>query len=284
MAGTRTIKFHTITEGLDAFRAQLAVTPVAPGAIPSALKLEEIATCETVFQQRETKLQAHASETHIRILAAALSSGQVFDPLLVWWNGQDWVLLDGHHRVQAYERRKHIGLIPVDVFSGTPEEALRESAQRNSQNKLPMTKEEKQGTAIKLTLLTSSSKAEIVKASGVSNGTVAEIRRITKILAERGVSIPTMARMSWKDLREMAEDKTKVTMDFDEYTQRKAEEIRQALIPVISKNLISNSDAMALALSQFPEDFVRRAMNSQHWSVDWQERVEGDDEEMDDDY
>lgn len=278
MTATTTLSFVTVVEGLRVFREQLADTPVPPGETPTALPLSDIIVCETVFQQRDTRAKSYESEGHVRVLAAALADGKAFDPVTVWWSGKGWALIDGHHRVQAYQRRAYIAPIPVEVFQGTPEDALQESARRNSRNKLPMTMEEKQATAIKLVLLTEASRAEIVSASGVSDGTVAAIRRTTKALQERGVPVTMMTSMSWKELREMANGQQEITVDFEALHQKKADEIKAALLPIVSKNVVHNGDALALALSQIPHELTRRAMQSIYWPVPWGEPRDDEEE------
>lgn len=278
----RELSFRSAAEGLASFREQLLLSPMPADASVTALPLDEIVICEGVFQQRDTSANAYQSEGHIRVLAGALSDTESFDPVTVWWSGHGWTLIDGHHRVRAYQRRGHTGNIPVVVFPGSPGDALAASAGLNSRNKLMMTQDEKANAAVRLCLLTEKSRSEIVKASGSSDGRVAEIRRTIRQLRERGLSDEVMLSKSWKELRETLKGEREMTQDYDQYTQRKADEIKRALFPIFGKNPVPLADALALALDQLPHELTRRTMSSQYFPVPWGEPGEEPEEEPED--
>ena len=47
------------------------------------------------------------------------------------WAGDGWVLVDGHHRYNAYQEYEYDDPVPVAVFQGTLDEALGEALRDN---------------------------------------------------------------------------------------------------------------------------------------------------------
>ncbi len=72
---------------------------------PTILKLKSIRMAHSVFQPRGFDDTA-SSEEHVRALlnAAIHESGNTLDPIVIWWSGKCWRVVDGHHRVLAYAR------------------------------------------------------------------------------------------------------------------------------------------------------------------------------------
>src|SRR5258708_28092691 len=84
------------------------------------------------------------SSRHVTTLAAHLNqTKQAFEPLLVFPAGTKYYVIDGHHRLSAYEAVNWQSHIPVEVFEGSLEEALLRGLSGNNKNKLPMTALEK---------------------------------------------------------------------------------------------------------------------------------------------
>lgn len=125
---------------------------------PKKLPLEHIETMLAVFQPRVIG-DEYATEKHIGALmtAAMNEAGRVLDPLLVWWSGKRWLILDGHHRLQAYKRLKDMGkgvnVVPVATFKGTLHEAHLKAIEMNSKDRLSMDNEDKMTKAWHLVML-----------------------------------------------------------------------------------------------------------------------------------
>jgi hypothetical protein len=114
---------------------------------PKALKL-----APKVFQWRRRGRNLAESDFHTLELARVLKDAKrPFSPLLVFLIGERFYVLDGHHRLDAYHSVGWTKVVPVEVFSGTLEEARTTALKLNSQNKLPMTREDKSGAAWELT-------------------------------------------------------------------------------------------------------------------------------------
>ena len=86
----------------EAAQRILAGTP-APAVSPKFLRWQEIECIPDLFQHR--KLFKEASDKHVQILARAIEVGPhganqaAFTPILVYWVGDGWVCVDGHHKI-----------------------------------------------------------------------------------------------------------------------------------------------------------------------------------------
>lgn len=165
----------------------------SPELTPTELPLTELEIVPEVFQTRDLTQEGCRIEIHIEDLKNGLRNDpeHALDPILIWWSGQNWYVVDGHLRIEAYkkdakERRMCTDLIPVTVFEGTLSEALKESTRLNSKNKLPMTKDDKQNRAWQLVVLDEGlSKKEIAAICRVGTATVSRMRRRLKEIQER---------------------------------------------------------------------------------------------------
>lgn len=160
--------------------------PTTPAYRRAYVQPREI-TLDPAFKVRETR------EVHVKTLLTALRTTGRLDPVLVWDDQRDperprLVLLDGLHRLAAYENRRRrtqdAKSIPVRIVSCDVVTAHRLSAQRNSRDKLPLTFAEKMDLAWRLVWLADAqlSKADIVGDTGVSRTTVHNMRKRRKVM------------------------------------------------------------------------------------------------------
>lgn len=151
---------------------------------PATLLSTEIGTLENVFQARTGKLK----EQHLGDLEAAIRTQGQVEPLILWRCGQHAILLEGHHRLEAYRRveaaKERLIPIPVSWFEGSVEQAVVRSSSANSRAKLPMTSMEKLDQAWKLVLTQTFSLAQIVDAASVSRRTVINMRNVMRKLED----------------------------------------------------------------------------------------------------
>jgi len=91
----------------------------APSDSPLTLPLSDIRIIEEVFQHRSGNLAA--TDAHVAALAKSIgnSEGQPLDRVWIFWIGDGWCCIDGHHRLEAYKRAGYYLPIPVVVFKGT---------------------------------------------------------------------------------------------------------------------------------------------------------------------
>lgn len=191
---------------LDAFEALVerrATGKPQPTPAPQHLTASTIKRRPEVFQHRRPA--KHDSEAHIRELADA-AKGQDLDPLTVWWDGKSWTLIDGHHRAQAYvQAGKGTQAVPVEVFVGSPEEALTRAARANTKAKLMMSASEKSTAAWRLVVMgTTMSKSTQATAAGVSERLVASMRHAKATLVRQGREPSELAQMTWEAARRTA--------------------------------------------------------------------------------
>lgn len=163
------------------------------------LPLSQLTTEPDTFQFREFE----TVEDHVRSLTDAIKAGHVLDPMTVWKRGDaDHVVVDGHHRHAAYTAAGYAKAIPVVVHECNETDAVLLALNENTKTKLPMSKTERDNAAWRLVCSDHKlSRAQTVKATGVSDGTVAKMRRARKALDEQEVELPDTWLMAMKALK-----------------------------------------------------------------------------------
>jgi ParB-like chromosome segregation protein Spo0J len=133
---------------------------------------------ESTFQWRCYERDRIRSARHIDTLKKALlTQGKPLKPILVFWAGDRFFAVDGHHRLAAYDYARWDEPIPVEVFEGSLEDAQMAALQGNIEDKLPMTQAEKFDAAWRLVKEEGGhSKSEIMTLTAASLGTVNNMR------------------------------------------------------------------------------------------------------------
>lgn len=125
------------------------------GPVRKMMPLDKIDQMTSVFQPR-VEGDDYASERHIETLMNAIMQEREhqLDPVTVWWSGKRWLVIDGHHRLNAHSRLRDKGkgpqCISVKTFRGTLLAAIEESTRLNSKDKLAISKDDKQTRAWQL--------------------------------------------------------------------------------------------------------------------------------------
>lgn len=194
-------------EAFTFYRSQLLALEKQPRptATPSHLPLERITVYDVLFQPRETSLvyRAKASQRHVETMARVVSEGSELDPIVVVAFGPQYVLIDGHHRLEAYQEAAYASPVPVQVIESelTGEEritwAIRLSASLNSKNKLAMSDQDKMDVAWRLTVVGGLSKREVAKDAGVGTRSVANMRSVAAALRELGHQDHQLYSYTW---------------------------------------------------------------------------------------
>lgn len=226
-----------------------------PSTRPAHLGLRQIKLWPEVFQHRAPG--KHASAAHIKDLASKAGE-RPLDPVVVWWDGRGWACIDGHHRVEAYKRARQSDLIPVEAFEGTPEQAMLEAAKRNTRSRLQMGHTEKLHAAWRLVTSTRASKSDTAQVSGVSERTVANMRRVREALVTAGKD---PSNLGWHEARLMAAgEKPNEKIDWDARTEEEAQAMANKLLAAFGKRAGQRVDALARALeiysSQLPAQLL----------------------------
>ncbi len=173
------------------------------------------------------------------------------DPMTIFWTGNGWAVIDGHHRLRAYRATDWRDDVPVKVFTGSLDEAMGYAGKLNSGEKLPMSNSEKKALAWKLTTCTKLSKECVRLASGMSDGFLSHMRRIHAILLkEKSLAAEGVAAMSWHDAQKQAagEAPEKEVIDRDAWIEEKAQEMANRILKAIGKQGQQKHEVFARAL------------------------------------
>lgn len=217
-----------------------------PKIAPTWLLSRSIRTCPEVFQHRAPA--EWASKAHVRELARGAKLGAL-DAVTIWWNGKHWICIDGHHRLLAYRTAGMMeSAVPVQVFEGTPADAIAEAARRNTRDKLAMSRSEKTNAAWRLVIVGDLSKSKTVEASGASEGTVANMRRVRDALAAKRVAY---GELRWEAARRLAAGEESEEFDSDEWTELEAQKMATAIAKAIGSRGSTQVDAFARALELY---------------------------------
>ncbi len=125
-----------------------------------------------------TQSRAQLNEEAIADYAEAMSEGASFPPVLVVYDGQDYWLADGFHRIHA-ARKAELTQLAVEVRQGSQREAVLHSVRANANHGLRRTNADKQ-RAVETLLRDEEwgqwSDNAIAKACGVSQPFVGKLR------------------------------------------------------------------------------------------------------------
>lgn len=211
-----------------------------PDFLPQHLPHSKIEKMPELFQFR-----SGISERHIADLVRAIHNVGDLDPVIVIQVGQRAVLIDGHHRLDAYELADRTARIPVEYFDGSLDEAVLFAGTANTKAKLPMSTTERQDCAWRLVLLgLSYSKAEIAEAGGVSTAQVGNMRKVKRQLGDTAAdhSAWWRARLAARgEEREMSDE------DRETWKQETANDWADTLAKAFSTKLIQQPEIAAMA-------------------------------------
>lgn len=138
------------------------------------------------------------SKDHVFALTKRLQREGSLDPLLVLPVGDKAIVIDGHHRLEAY-KKANLGKVRVHIFEGDPHTAKLASATENQKARLQMSGQERTQSAwnlVKAGLISESpprwvfSENQIIQATSASDGTIKTMRTIFKEFQSKGMDVP----------------------------------------------------------------------------------------------
>ena len=151
------------------------------------VKLDVLNTDPERFQHRAVALD----ETQAEDLAGILKSGMALDPLDVWDAGDEGlIVVDGHHRLEAYHRAGWKQKVPVTIHACTEEEAQFLTVLENAKPRLQMTQDEKSGWSWSMVTNYPELSAKRIAEGPVSLRQVRYMRSTLKTLEVAGIEIP----------------------------------------------------------------------------------------------
>jgi len=163
------------------------------------------------FQPRSFVGQRAERYTITKGLTEAIANVGVagLDPVVIWWSGERWYVVDGHHRLDAIKRwnldtkkvtkGKRLTSMPVVVREGDLSEALKATTEENGKVRLTLPKKQRQDRAWKTLVLHRSGLV------GDGKFVMAQWHRVLHV-SER--QLQNMNAI-WRKLREQAEAKLK---------------------------------------------------------------------------
>lgn len=212
---------------------------------PSILPLEQVELCAEAFMVRGQDLAKH----HLSDLCRALKSVDHLEPVTVLPCGDSFVLIDGHHRLEAYRRTKGRTEIPIRYFEGTPEEAILEACRANARAVLPMDNRQRQNLGWRLVLSGRYSKQQIATNAGISDGQVAAMRRAMRALGAEAYDFD-----SWWHAKRAADGKRNEELSEDEmemWIEEQAQSYADRMAKAFSTKMANNPVIAARALEHY---------------------------------
>lgn len=242
---------------------------------PQALEIGSIIELPSLFQPRGWSLEMWAGNSveHVRRMARVLKGGKALDPLLVMSFGNEWYLVDGHHRLAAYREAKWVAPIPVvalqSALSGIARVSLAEdeSLAQNSKNTLNLNDREKTDAAWRAIVARPvMSKRDTSKQYEVSKSSVANMRRVKQELLDYGLSLSELEHLSWRHAWGRADwNKRPDADDADagyDWTERQRLMLIKKLAPAFKMNV------SAMLLLNILNDWREGFATEMEWAVD----------------
>lgn len=202
-------------------------------ASPEFLPLNSIEVIPQVFQHREDA--QWASDDHIQTLVKGMKNStkaakkRPLEPLTVFWAGNGWVLIDGHHRFKAYKMISYTDPVPVTVFAGVLDAAIGQALKGNSKDKLPMSKSEKTNAAWRLVISTGLSLNQLVEASTISKPTIVLMKKAMRHLRESAPEV-ALDELTWQEALRKYQGKEEIVFEPDhEWRDKRIAVVAQAL-------------------------------------------------------
>ena len=225
--------------------------------------ISEVLELPNIFQTRGGDFSSgYTEEHHVRDLGRAIQNNGDLRPITIWRCGGRWVLVDGHHRLDAYRRyrgpdknEKRVKIPAVALKSATVTEALEAACIGNSEAKLPMTTEERQNLAWRLVRdfpggNEGYSKSKIAKLTGVSPRSVAYMRSVKVEMAAMGKS-PTEYQ-TWR--RAMTWNKEYVDLgeeEREELYSKASQKLANDMLKKLGKGPLGNPEILRRALETY---------------------------------
>lgn len=262
-------------QAIGKLRKQMKDKPESRPEFVTELWMSEIELCEPVFQPRSLIGNYDIDKQHVAELKAQLRmlGGDPLDPLTVWWSGKRWYVIDGHHRLKAYRATGGIWdnqrKIPVLEFKGTLDEAVSFTVKENAKVRLAMSKQDRLNAAWRMVCTTKKSKAQITKETGVSNGTLGNMRRALEVLLgnPRFLDADECAGLTWAEA--FKEWRGDWRGSGDEDGRSKLEKTAEAWMKRLEKHvgtmISKNPEAFALALAMLNAELPIKLMETDAW-------------------
>lgn len=253
-------------ETIEALEARLATAgaPTLPAERGATVQItrKHIKVAEKAFQWRVLGRNRIPSDDHILELAQAIQRGEQMPPITVFPVGQDYYVMDGHHRLAAYDMVNWAKPIPAQVFTGSLRDAERAALRANNKNKLPLNRDDRTAAAWRLVRQKDArdSIRTIMLDTGVGKGTVNNMRDVLKNLEDAGYPPEEIRRSSWNRARQVANGSAE-SQQHEDWIEAEAQKLVDAILNAkLGARLLKNTDITALALAKLSPDLPNALM------------------------
>jgi ParB-like nuclease domain len=246
------------------------------------LPVKNVKTMPELFQPREFFKgadggRATTDEWHVKSLKRAVSIyGDIDPPLVIKLRGTGFVIVDGHHTLEAYKRAKKTA-IRCEWFAGTVREALDQSMLRNGKDKLAVRQVDRMQEGWKRVLLGGWTAEQIKAVCGISTRQVGTMRQIVRVAEEnskRGwafrarlkehtkhcrleaTPLERLKEISWQVARAI-----RANVSVEEATvEEDAAALARALVSKMERKLTRDTAVTALALKLYDAKLPKQLM------------------------
>lgn len=246
-------------------------------ASPKKLRLDQIDEMPSVFQPRVVG-DGLATERHIETLmnAAMNETGHELDAVHVWWSGKRWLLLDGHHRVEAYKRLqakgKKISLIPVQAIKGTLRDAQDVANGLNRKDKLPVSTEDKANSAWRYVFLGDSRSYRVLASiTGASKSNIATMfNRRAELIEKYGDNWQEQVDgMTWLEVKTLDRE----TESYEDWEDKRVNDIARKLFRAFGPSLYNQPELLAKGIERLSPHLYKGL-------VEWLTPIDEDDSDF----
>ena len=219
------------------------------------------------------------SPTHLAMLQRTLRNTGKLDPVLVWEEVDSddnptgrLVLLDGYYRLAAYRAEHRVGrnqgLVPASLFKGNRSEASLAGLAVNAKDTLPLTTRERANAAWKLVIKfrLSISKSRLAKASGISQRTIANMRKKLKEF-DQAAEVPNGSWHKDKDWPAAHEFSLPSDEEREQIVCSLSQGICAALREARTKDVEIRADALERALGRRELSLIVDYLSGGAWAV-----------------
>jgi hypothetical protein len=230
-----------------------------------------------VFQPRSVEDEdTGADPRHVTELIDVLErrGDRGLDRIAVFWSGQAWIVIDGHHRLGAYlgSESWQGRPVPVEVLTGDLQALIAEAAERNVKTTLPMVKTDKVNAGWRLVCLTELQVLEVAARADISRSQVKKMRsRVRELQALRPEQFTgeMLASHQWREVMQPGFPAAAATPEIDDsWVAKLAHEFHGRLKKEFGSKLRRNPEAFAIAIRMVHNGLPEMLMESLDWEKD----------------
>ncbi len=215
---------------------------------PTTLPLRDIHVADKVFQWRNRAENIARSIGQLDELTRVLkATKKPLDPVVVTAVGNKFYLLEGHHRLEAYQAAGWSKPIPVRYFERAVAQAKDEALRLNIKDKLPMSRAEKFDAAFRLVKRGEKTQEQIRDMTTVSVRTIANMVRVLR-------DHPTAKDYAWSKARALQFKQDDDERGSGDWQEEKAQKLAKQLVKNVGVGFVRDTDITARALAIIDED------------------------------